>query len=197
MKIAEMRQRRVELAASLNGLIDKKDEFDRAAAELTELDAQIARSAKAIELSRGTARPHGDDAGGTGSVDVNIAQLLRFTNTRAMRANWGMQDYIEHARAALDFKPEQGKHFRGFGEFLLSVMRYYSDGRSDDRLQRSPIGAGETDASAGGFLVQTDFASTSMPLTMTWAICWSGSSSCPSAPTPMASSSRRSMNQAV
>jgi HK97 family phage major capsid protein len=51
-----------------------------------------------------------------------------------------------------------GKGFKNLGEQLIAIARHYSGGASDPRLVRAPFGAGETDPSAGGFLVQTDFA---------------------------------------
>ncbi|MGH6967567.1 MAG: phage major capsid protein [Stellaceae bacterium] len=50
------------------------------------------------------------------------------------------------------------KQFKNLGEQLIAIARHYMGGNTDERLIRAPIGAGETDPSAGGFLVQTDFA---------------------------------------
>jgi HK97 family phage major capsid protein len=50
--------------------------------------------------------------------------------------------------------------FKNLGEQLVAVARHYMGGSTDNRLVRAPIGAGETDPGAGGFLLQTDFAST-------------------------------------
>lgn len=49
--------------------------------------------------------------------------------------------------------------FKSFGEQLVAVARHYGEARiTDPRLVRAPTGAGETDPTSGGFLVQTDFA---------------------------------------
>lgn len=51
--------------------------------------------------------------------------------------------------------------FGTLAENLRAIANYYSPEREmDKRLIRAPLGHNETDASAGGFLVQTDFAST-------------------------------------
>lgn len=50
--------------------------------------------------------------------------------------------------------------FKSLGEQLLAVMRHYGGDGTDSRLVRAPTGAGETDPTSGGFLVQTDFANT-------------------------------------
>jgi HK97 family phage major capsid protein len=50
--------------------------------------------------------------------------------------------------------------FRNFGEQLMACVRYADPSirHFDPRLVRAPQGSGEVDASSGGFLVQTDFA---------------------------------------
>lgn len=160
MKIAELRQRRAELADRLLTLVDKPAEFGTAEKEIGELDEQIARNQRALELSRGQARPVGEaEIAATAAVDTAVADLLRFQTGREARGAWGMSDYVAHSRAAMGFKVEPEKHFRSFGEQLGAIVRYYSGGQLDGRLTRAPAGAGESDASAGGFLVQTDFAS--------------------------------------
>src|SRR5579884_1042668 len=161
MKIAELRQRRAELAEKL---VEKAAElsaeaYGQAEKEIMELDAQIGRSVKALELSRSGARPVGSTTE-PATVDqlVSPSQLLQFQVGREVRSAWGVREYTAHARGLMDFKPDPEKHFRTFGEFLSAVARHYSGGATDGRLIRAPIGAGETDASAGGFLVQSDFA---------------------------------------
>ena len=157
-KVAELRQRRAGLADQLEGLADKPAEFDKAHKEITDLDEQISRAQKAIDLAASGARPVGEDVR-TEIADLAPASLLRFQADRQSRAAWGFTEYTQHARQAIGFKPEPEKHFRSFGEQLSAIARYYSGGSLDNRLIRAPAGAGETDASAGGFLVQTDFAS--------------------------------------
>lgn len=159
-KIADLRQRRAELADKLVILSRDPAEFGKTEKELTDLDGEIARTERALELSRSGARPVGDpDLADAATIGAAVADLMRFQVGREARSAWGMNDYVAHSRAAMGFKPEPDKHFRSFGEQLLAIARYYSGGQQDARLVRAPIGAGETDASAGGFLVQTDFAS--------------------------------------
>jgi HK97 family phage major capsid protein len=158
MKISELRQRRADMADKLGGLADKPAEFDKAEKDITDLDAEISRTQKAIDLARSGARPIGEDIRAD-VADLAPASLLRFESDRQSRSTWGFSEYTAHARAAIGFKPDRDKHFRSFGELLSAVARHYSGGATDQRLVRAPIGAGESDASAGGFLVQTDFAS--------------------------------------
>lgn len=154
MKISQLRQRRAELADQLSTLVDRPVQFRQVESEITELDQTISREQRALDVSRGTARSFG----GTGEPESEL-NLLRFKENREERRSWGMQDYVSHARSAIGFNVDPSQHFRNFGEFLGAVARYHIGSGSDGRLTRAPIGAGESDASAGGFLVQTDFAS--------------------------------------
>jgi HK97 family phage major capsid protein len=162
MKISELRQSRAELAVKIATLIDKPEEFGKTEKEISDLDALIDRAQKATDIARGAARPVGDAAGAAAN-DNSLApsQLLRFTGTnRELRSHtWGAQDYVAHARAVMGFTIDPQKHFRSFGEQLSAIAQHYSGGATDARLVRAPFGAGESDASAGGFLVQSDFAS--------------------------------------
>jgi HK97 family phage major capsid protein len=158
MKIAELRQRRAELADKLGGLADKPVEFDKAEKEITDLDGEISRAQKAMDLARGGAKRVGAAAGDAAN-DTSAPSMLRFGGERQSRSNWQFNEYLAHARAAIGFKPDPETHFGNFGEQLGAIARHYSGSATDSRLIRAPIGAGESDASAGGFLVQTDFAS--------------------------------------
>lgn len=51
------------------------------------------------------------------------------------------------------------KGFDTLGNQLKAIVRHYAGGETSPFLQRAPTGAGETAAESGGFLVQTDFAS--------------------------------------
>jgi HK97 family phage major capsid protein len=157
MKIADLRQRRAELADKLLTLAEKPEEFGTTETELLSIDGQIERTLKAQNLARAAARPVGEPA--PAANDPAASAMLRFSVTREMRQSWDITDYIAHARGLSGFKPEPDKHFASFGEFLRSVVQYYMKDGQDPRLVRAPFGAGESDASAGGFLVQTDFAS--------------------------------------
>lgn len=158
MKISELRQRRADLADKLGGLADKPVEFDKAEKEITDLDGEISRAQKAMDLARGGARRVGAAAGDAVN-DNGPPAMMRFDGNRQSRSAWGFGEYLTHARGAIGFKPDPEAHFSNFGEQLGAIARHYSGGATDNRLVRAPIGAGESDSSAGGFLVQTDFAS--------------------------------------
>jgi HK97 family phage major capsid protein len=158
-KIAELRQRRAEMADQLGPLADKPAEFDKLEKEITDLDGEISRAQKAMDIARGTARRVGGAAGDAANDTSASGSMLRFSGERQSRSSWGFSEYLAHARAAIGFKPDPETQFANFGEQLGAIARHYSGGGTDNRLIRAPIGAGESDASAGGFLVQTDFAS--------------------------------------
>src|SRR5215468_513468 len=95
------------------------------------------------------------------------------TRSPTWKARSGGTNQAMQARAALGrpADPGAGAHngneasgerakFASLGEQLVAVMRHYGGDGTDPRLVRAPTGAGETDASSGGFLVQTDFANT-------------------------------------
>jgi HK97 family phage major capsid protein len=163
MKISELRQSRAELAVKIATLIDKPEEFGKCEKEISDLDALIERAQKVTNLARGAARPVGEAAGDAVNDNTMAPNtLLRFQNgnSREQRSvSWGAQDYVAHARGVMGFQIDQQKHFRSFGEQLSAIAQHYSGGATDSRLVRAPFGAGESDASAGGFLVQSDFAS--------------------------------------
>jgi HK97 family phage major capsid protein len=159
VRISVLYNKRAAVVDSLPGLADDAERFDSACAEIDTIDATIRRAQIAIDKARALARPFG---GGDGAdvADSSGAPLnfLRFSQAREQRACWTAADYVAHARSVMNFTPTN-EDFGSFGEFLRSVViNARNNGERDTRLQRAPIGAGETDASAGGFLVQTDFA---------------------------------------
>jgi len=157
-KLAALKQRRADLAARLELLIDDPKQFGSTEREITELDAMITRAQRAQDISRGQARPSTEEA--TDPSPFSAGALVAATpELRTARASWAMSDYVAHARGVTGFKPESSKHFRSFGEQLRAIVQHYAGGTTDGRLVRAPAGAGETDPSAGGFLVQSDFAS--------------------------------------
>lgn len=160
MKLSELRQRRGELAGKIETLIDDPEAFGNAEKEISELDGLIERAQRAQNLSRGAARQVGEAAGAAANDGFASSQLLRFSNSnRELRSmTWSATDYVAHSRAVMGFQPDPQMHFRSFGEQLAAVARAYSGHEIDKRLTRAPFGAGESDASAGGFLVQSDFA---------------------------------------
>lgn len=162
MKLSELRQRRSELAGRIETLIDDPEAFGNAEKEIAEIDGLIGRAQKAQDISRGAARAVGEAVGATAANEIIPPnQFLRFgTSSRELRSmTWSAQDYVSHARGVIGFQPDPQKHFRSLGEQLVKIAAHYSGGETDARLTRAPLGAGESDASAGGFLVQSDFAS--------------------------------------
>lgn len=165
MKISELLERRnaafdaYNVLAVLPKLTDEqKTEIATKRQAVLDLDDQIKRAKDAQTLSRSQAQVVGTAV--ESDLDASPFAALNFKTSRAERSAWSMGDYVAHSRAAMKFEPHTDKHFRGFGEFLRAVARYaHSQGSVlDNRLVRAPIGAGESDASAGGFLVQSDFA---------------------------------------
>lgn len=163
MKLAELRQRRASLADQLESLVDKPADFERVKKEVVDADATIARMVAASDLARTAARPVGEGGAvvpppATNENDGFAGLGLDFGRER--RAAWTMGDYVAHARKSVGFVPDRERNFTSFGEFLRAVVRASASKglEVDNRLSRAPIGAGESDASAGGFLVQTDFA---------------------------------------
>lgn len=146
-------------------IINDEAKYNAKEAEITDLQGCIERLMKAQARSASLARP----AGGNTGADVETAApaLATFSldgiATKSVRQTWTGAEYIDAVRKASGFVPDQTKHFGSFGEQLQAVARYAISGKDphakDDRLIRAPTGAGEVDPSAGGFLVQTDFAS--------------------------------------
>ncbi|WP_377299680.1 phage major capsid protein [Rhizobium sp. SGZ-381] len=160
-----------ELRQALSRAVDQlgTDEFVRDAgkysakeAEIADLQGQIDRLTAARSRSASLARPV---SGGASDEQVAITVPTGFSldhlASRSVRQTWSADDYIRGVRSTLNFTPDPQQHFGSFGEQLRAVANYYltrDPGRIDPRLQRAPTGAGEVDPSAGGFLVQTDFA---------------------------------------
>ena len=122
------------------------------------------------ELRQALGRAHDELIELTGDENAFTAKQHEISDLEGQirRTNQAMQ-----ARAALGrpSDPGAGAHngneasgerakFASLGEQLVAVMRHYGGDGTDPRLVRAPTGAGETDASSGGFLVQTDFANT-------------------------------------
>lgn len=158
MKLSELKQSRAELVTKIGTLVDSPKEFGDCERQIADLDGQIDRAQKALNLARSTAKPVGEGAQDESSA-IAPNSFLQFSNTREARMAWSSTDYVNHARGLLGMKVDPQKDFRTFGEFLRAVAQHYSGGVTDNRLVRAPYGAGESDASAGGFLVQSDFAS--------------------------------------
>ena len=87
-----------------------------------------------------------------------LSQIRSMAGNRTLK---GYDDYLDVARKGLEFTPNRQTHFKSLGEQLQAIQGHYASKGSatDPRLVRAPTGAGEVDATGGGFLVQIDFAS--------------------------------------
>lgn len=100
------------------------------------------------------------------AFEEKAAQIedLKEQLVRAEKAEAAAKAYAEPSDANEDVgqpnSPDARNSFRSFGEQLGAIVRSAAQGRTDDRLIRAPTGAGSTDGVSGGFLIQTDFAST-------------------------------------
>jgi HK97 family phage major capsid protein len=175
-KLNELRQARGKLCDELEALIGKP-EFEAKAAEINQIDKQIADCERAITLSASRARPSAENPEGNPSAEdhrpiiVSNAFEDSHRSGRQVRRVPGFDHYLRKARLRISqeraiardlgievpLEPKE-KRFRSFGEQLMAVFRHYADKDTDPRLVRAPTGAGEVDPSGGGFLVQTDFS---------------------------------------
>lgn len=169
----------LELKRKLGTLVDQlgteeviADEARYTAVE-KEIDAvqgQIDRASKQQARSAALARPvtagndDDEDAATRSSGNpIGMASLvLDGYAPRQVRTTWNADQYLRAVRSEMKFAPDEKKHFNSLGDQLLAVARHAVAGKDphalDARLVRAPTGAGEVDPSAGGFLVQTDFA---------------------------------------
>jgi HK97 family phage major capsid protein len=131
--------------------------------EVGQLEQHIGELERAEKFAAKLARPVGGVPGTDNVLEINPSQRtlsqIRGMDPRAGRLR-GFDDYLSLARKGLDFTPNAGAQFRGFGEQLQGVFKHYMSKGSDTdrRLVRAPTGAGEVDPTGGGFLVQVDFA---------------------------------------
>src|SRR5579872_281616 len=109
VKIAELRQRRAELASTLETLVEKPAEFDKAEKDVLALDEQIKRAQKSIELARGQARPV-DSEVVEDIADLADVALARTATDRHSRAGWKFDQYVRQARAEMAFRVDPEKH---------------------------------------------------------------------------------------
>jgi HK97 family phage major capsid protein len=138
--------------------------YEQTETEIASLEGQISRMTKAQERSASLARPV-SGAGADDDVAATTEPLSASLDTiapRSARLNWDANNYLRAVRSTMGFEVDRTRHFGSFGEQLQAVARYAMAGKDpyalDARLKRAPTGAGEVDPSAGGFLVQTDFA---------------------------------------
>ncbi|HVB67968.1 MAG TPA: phage major capsid protein [Acetobacteraceae bacterium] len=129
-RLNELRQQLGTTTDELETLIDNPRGFDRKVLEIEELKAKIARAEVAQAASAALANPADPGPG------------------------------AEIAGAGGKRQAPKSK-FKSLGEQLQAIVRASSPGGSiDQRLTRAPFGAGETDPSGGGFLVDVEFAET-------------------------------------
>jgi HK97 family phage major capsid protein len=175
-KLNELRQARAKAVDELEAVIGDKEKFEAKEAEIRKLDDEISRTQRAIELAALQARPSNQNAPGNPAAEDTRPIIINqfedsFAGGRRVRKMPSFEHYVRKARAYLQENrelirhagisvPQEGAQFRTFGEQLIAVARYsMTQGVDrDPRLVRAPTGAGEIDPSAGGFLVQTDFA---------------------------------------
>ena len=167
--IIELRKRLGDAVDELATLVDNEAAFGAKEAEIGDINKQIARAEKVRAAQMALARPaNAREAGseGMGTTlplgDFELSHLDSVAPREVRRARWQPQDYVNHVRRLSGFTVDPNRQFRTLGEQLRAVAHYYMGGRDvgamDSRLVRAPTGAGEVDPSAGGFLVQTDFA---------------------------------------
>src|SRR5260221_6109239 len=149
-KVNELRQALGKAVDELDTLIDDQDAFKAKEEEVALLEGKLALAEKAQARQAALAQ--------RSSASPNAAQRgeLDFVGLEELTHKAAMQGVLE--RFAKIRNPE--KHFGSLGEQLAAIARHYLGNGTDQRLVRAPFGAGETDPSAGGFLVQTDFIAT-------------------------------------
>ncbi len=168
-KLNELRQARARAMDELQGMVDGDPAaFDAKEREVKDLDAKIAQTERALALAAQRAQPSSQNAPGTPGTETSLPIIVDLEDSysgRRVRKLPPFEHYLRKARALLreagvPAMPEGRAPFRSFGEQLIAIARYgMTHGiDADPRLIRAPTGAGEIDPSAGGFLVQTDFA---------------------------------------
>ena len=168
-KLNELRQARAKAIDELEALIGDKEKFEAKERDVAGFDQQIAQAERVLQLAASRARPHPENAAGNPSAAAQVPIVLdpyyeSSISGRQVRRVPPFEHYLRKARALLreggETSWEGPGRFRSFGEQLVAVARYHMTHGADvdSRLVRAPTGAGEIDPSAGGFLVQTDFA---------------------------------------
>ena len=184
--ILDLRAQRSKAIKALGApeAINNEDVYKTIESEIAEIDAKLSRAQSAQKRAADLARPaveHADgesqesvegyDADAPVAADIEALALQRGAQRGVVTREMGysknalatadkFQRALSLVRAANGTRFDKGKHFRSLGEQLQAIKAYYeSRGTNlDTRLVRAPTGAGEVDPTAGGFLVQTDFA---------------------------------------
>jgi HK97 family phage major capsid protein len=135
-------------------------------AEVDDLEGQVETAVQAQARAAATARPLAgqpqDGGSEASSSERTLSSLVAEARDYGRREARSIvfDDCLGIARKGLGVSIDRTKNFATLGEQLQAVQHHYaSKGSStDSRLVRAPTGAGEYDPSAGGFLVQVDFA---------------------------------------
>lgn len=128
-------------------------EYDAKKTEVAEIRGKIARAEEVQAEQARLATPSRGGAGAENGLESANGAIPGLEQL----------DFVARQKAIVkwfDLHRDPKKHFASLGEQLQAIARHYSGGPADGRLVRAPIGAGETDPSAGGFLVQLDFVAT-------------------------------------
>ena len=164
-QLAELRRKLGALTDELNtpAILADAAAFEAKEREIADTSAEITRTERAQVARAALARPvSATTTEDTASVEVADHPTLDAVASRSAREGWQFSDYVRGVRKAASLQVNPERHFSSFGEQLRAVARYAIAGKDphalDTRLVRAPTGAGEVDPSAGGFLVQTDFA---------------------------------------
>jgi HK97 family phage major capsid protein len=165
--LKELRRAHAAASDELAGLVDDEAAFTAKEAEIAVIKGKIDRAERAQAASASLARPLNADAGHDTEVSVQASERS-LSSLVAEARNCGRRearsitydDCLSIARKGLGVTYDPTKNFRSLGENLCAIAQHYSSKGSstDSRLVRAPTGAGEYDPTAGGFLVQVDFA---------------------------------------
>lgn len=165
-RITTLRQARAAAIDELNtdAVIADSAKYGEVESHIADLDGQIERATKAEERSASLARPSGANSGSSETDAVTLDATTVRSNLAGLSRNFTLRD----VREAIGFQVDPQRHFGSFGEQLQAIARASVPGHdrdsrlirssTTDSMNRAPSGAGEVDPTAGGFLVQTDFA---------------------------------------
>jgi HK97 family phage major capsid protein len=159
--------------------INNSQLYDALKAEISEIDAKLERAEDASRRAADLARPAAEHVEGESQTQLSEtvnpdverraydhaglrgADLGTAYSSRALTANERFERALATVRSGPNgIRVPKDKAFRGLGEQLQAIYNAAMSRGSnvDARLVRAPTGAGEVDPTAGGFLVQTDFA---------------------------------------
>ena len=179
--LKELRIERSAVVTAMNAsdAIENEATYKELESKLGEIDAKIERAQRASRLNADLALPATEHIEGdlqTRESDAVAADVesRAFDHARMRGASLGdayssntLSNYSRFMRALDDVRSgpnairvPKDKAFRSIGEQLQAIFNAATSRGSnvDNRLVRAPTGAGEVDPTAGGFLVQTDFA---------------------------------------